>query len=134
MKKVKTIGLYLILGGSFLSFASPNLAHTNRSDAFEPMVFIPIEGKLWVEECVKQYPETLWLADRDVRKTEEGDPTLENTYSEQLFGQKYIEFDRTIMGLHSLPSLTRILVIRRTQDPTSETVTYPVQPFLIKLL
>lgn len=42
------------------------------------------------------------MADVKVRKTEEGVATLQGPYSEQLFGQKYIEFDRTIMTLRCL--------------------------------
>lgn len=59
-------------------------------------------GKEWVEKCVEHHPEILWLADAKVRKTEEGLATLHGTYSEQLFGQKYVEFDRTMMTLHCL--------------------------------
>lgn len=57
---------------------------------------------LWVEKYVESYPELLWLADDAVRKTEEGQATLEGTYSEQLFGHKYIEFDRAFMKIHCL--------------------------------
>ena len=67
-----------------------------------PMVCVSNEGTPWVEGCIRQHPEILWLADEEVRKTEEGDATLEGGYSEQIFGQKYIEFDRTIMTLHCL--------------------------------
>lgn len=67
-----------------------------------PVVLSASEGVLWVEKCIKLHPEIVWLADEHVRKTEEGQATLQGTYSEQLFGQKYIEFDRTIMTLHCL--------------------------------
>ncbi len=60
------------------------------------------KGKKWVEKCVEQHPEVLWLADAEVRKTEEGQATLHRTYSEQLFGHKYVEFDRTMMTLYCL--------------------------------
>lgn len=68
----------------------------------KPIIFSQLKGKLWVKECVKQHPEILCLADRDVRKTEEGQATLKGSYSKQLFGQKYIEFDRTIMTIYCL--------------------------------
>jgi hypothetical protein len=64
-----------------------------------------LEGIQWVKQCVEQHPEILWFADRNVRTTEEGQATLAGTYSEQLFGQKYIEFDRTIMTMHCLKLL-----------------------------
>jgi hypothetical protein len=66
------------------------------------MILSPIEGRQWVEICVEQYPEISWLADNRVRKTEEGQATLQGPYSEQIYGQKYIEFDRTIMTLQCL--------------------------------
>lgn len=59
-------------------------------------------GVAWVRQCVDQYPEILWLAEAEVRKTEEGVATVQGAYSEKLFGQKFIEFDRTIMALHCL--------------------------------
>lgn len=42
------------------------------------------------------------MADAEVRKTEEGLATESSPYSEQLFGQKFLEFDRTIMTLRCL--------------------------------
>jgi hypothetical protein len=59
-------------------------------------------GKSWVEKRVEQYPEILWLADENVRKTEEGQESPTSSYSEQLFNRQYIEFDRTLMTLHVL--------------------------------
>lgn len=53
-------------------------------------------------ELVFLYPEILWLADAQVRATNEGSANEKNAYSEQLFGQKFIEFDRTLMTLHCL--------------------------------
>ncbi len=61
-----------------------------------------VKGLEWVKKCTQQYPEILWLADAEVRKTEEGLATEQSSYSEQLFGQKFIEFDRTIMTLRCL--------------------------------
>ncbi len=104
VKKSGRIGLYLLLGGALLAsiglYANENSSTSVKSS--KPMIFSPIEGIRWVEQCVEQHPEILWLADSNVRKTEEGLATLQGTYSEQLFGQKYIEFDRTIMTIHCL--------------------------------
>lgn len=66
-----------------------------------PALFQEAQGIQWVQTCIDQYPEILWLANRDVRKTEEGQE-LEGSYSEQLFQEKFIEFDRTIMTLRCL--------------------------------
>jgi HAD superfamily hydrolase (TIGR01509 family) len=68
----------------------------------KPIIFSALEGQRWVEKCVQRHPEILWLADASVRKTEEGKESLEGTYSEQFFGRKYVEFDRTIMTLYCL--------------------------------
>lgn len=71
-----------------------------------PIVCSSIQGVKWVEQCIEQHPEILWLADAQVRKTEEGQATVQgSSYSEQLFGKKYVEFDRTIMTLHCLKLL-----------------------------
>ncbi len=97
MKKVEKFGLYLLFGTVALlsSFKSASLAP-------KPVIFSSVAGKQWVEKCVEQHPEILWLADSNVHKTEEGQASLQGTYSEQLFGKKYIEFDRTIMTIHCL--------------------------------
>ncbi len=68
----------------------------------KPVIFSSIEGKEWAEQCVQEHPEILWLANTDVRKTEEGQASLNAPYSEQIFGQKFIEFDRTVMTLRCL--------------------------------
>jgi len=104
MKKAGKIGRYLLLGGALLTslglYANENRSLSVKSS--KPMILSSVEGKQWVELCIEQHPEILWLADSNVRKTEEGIATLQGTYSEQLFGQKYIEFDRTIMTIQCL--------------------------------
>jgi hypothetical protein len=76
--------------------------NTALSKQLQPVILSEVQGTVWVQKCVEQYPEILWLADVKVRKTEEGLATMQGPYSEQLFGQKFIEFDRTIMTLHCL--------------------------------
>jgi hypothetical protein len=61
-----------------------------------------LEGKEWVEKGLQMYPEISWLADANVRKTEEGQASSQRSYSEQLLGKKFIEFDRTVMTIHCL--------------------------------
>jgi len=100
VKKTGKIGLLLLFSGAlFIAFS---LYSNENKASSKPIVFSPVIGREWVEKCVEQYPEILWLADATVRKTEEGEATLQGTYSEQLFGQKYIEFDRTIMTIQCL--------------------------------
>ena len=97
MNKKRKIGLVLLLGGALL------FALTKFSlDSTKPIVFSHAEGRQWVEKCMEQHPEILWLAEANVRKTEEGQATLHGSYSQQLFGQKYIEFDRTLMTIRCL--------------------------------
>jgi len=62
----------------------------------------PLEGKQWSQRCVEEHLEILWLENANVRKTEEGQAFLNAPYSEQIFGQKFIAFDRTLMTLRCL--------------------------------
>ena len=62
----------------------------------------PKETTEWVQLYIEQYPELLWLADEKVQATEEGKASFLGSYSEQIFGRKYIEFDRTLMTLRCL--------------------------------
>lgn len=82
------------MGGAVFASCSPK--------APSPIIFSPLEGKEWVEKCLQLYPEISWLADTNVKKTEEGQASSQRSYSEQLFGEKFIEFDRTIMTIHCL--------------------------------
>ena len=51
---------------------------------------------------IKRYPELLWLTG-NVNATPEGNsPIKSNSISEKLFGQKHIEFDRTMVGINCL--------------------------------
>ena len=105
MQKTKHIGL-AFLAGIILALPFGGHAQTIRelssSNLLQPITLSPTQGTEWVRKCIDQYPEILWLADAKVRKTEEGTATTQGAYSEQLFGQKFIEFDRTIMTLRCL--------------------------------
>lgn len=61
-----------------------------------------LKGQQWAQCCVNLYPEILWLASSEVKKTEEGRASAKESFSEMLFGSKFIEFDRTLMTLRSL--------------------------------
>ena len=102
---LKKIGLYLLVGTllatSFGLHASVN-KNAVLSKQLQPVILSQVQGVTWVQKCIEQYPEILWLADSKVRKTEEGQATMQGSYSEQLFGQKFVEFDRTIMTLRCL--------------------------------
>jgi hypothetical protein len=87
-----------------LSSILPCHAHEKVRDTVvtDPVIFSSLEGKPWVEQCLARHPEIAWLADGGVRKTEEGQATSELPYSEQIYSQKFVEFDRTIMTIHCL--------------------------------
>ncbi len=85
-----------------LVLSAPLLSLERASLNEETLSMIPLTGKAWAETQLSKYPEIAWLADSDVKKTEEGQATLQGAYSEQIFGKKYIEFDRTLMTLHCL--------------------------------
>jgi len=99
------VGLTLLLG-FLLGFGSNASASDKPSskalEQLQPVTSSAVKSVDWVHLCTSQYPEILWLADENVRNTEEGRASLQGAYSEQLFGKKFIEFDRTIMTLHCL--------------------------------
>lgn len=101
--RTRRVVLLSLLG---LSLICVNLyagaAESYSSDSATSIVFSPLKGTPWVKECVARYPEISWLADDKVRKTGEGQAALHGSYSEQLYGRKYIEFDRTIMTIYCL--------------------------------
>ncbi len=56
----------------------------------------------WAKKQVEKYQEIKWLGKREVKGTEEANATEGEAYSVQIFGEKFIEFDRTLMTLHCL--------------------------------
>ncbi len=104
MKKAGQIGLGILFSG--IAFTSLAL-YVNANIPPKPVVFSALEGRAWVDECLKLHPEVKWLAEGHVRKTEEGRATAHGAYSEQLFGKKEIEFDRTIMTIEFLRHVLR---------------------------
>ncbi len=106
MRNTRKCCVFLLIGAAFVfSFGLHAKENEGASTSQQPVIFSPLQGKQWVEQCLAQHPEIIWLADVNARKTEEGQASLQGTYSEQLFGQKYIEFDRTIMTIHCLKLL-----------------------------
>lgn len=98
MKKTTKITSLLLFTGALTLGA----AYIQQKEEPKPIVFSQVEGRAWAEACLKRYPEIGWLADSDVKKTEEGRALEESPYSEQIYGKKFIEFDRTIMTLRCL--------------------------------
>ncbi|KAF3362561.1 hypothetical protein PHSC3_000799 [Chlamydiales bacterium STE3] len=84
------------------AFSYGSVQEISFHKTFQPATLSELQGVEWVKKCVLQYPEIHWLANVEVRKTEEGQATAQSPYSEQLFGQKFVEFDRTIMTLRCL--------------------------------
>ncbi len=56
----------------------------------------------WEENLLRTYPELLHLADDRAVNTQEGFASHEPSPSTRLFGQKYIEFDRTLLTIRCL--------------------------------
>ncbi|NGX39480.1 MAG: hypothetical protein KR126chlam1_00809 [Chlamydiae bacterium] len=101
MSKATKVGLSLLLVGGALgavSFLAPEGTVFSQVTK-EPLIFSKAEGIEWIKKYLEEYPELKWLADENVRKTEEGSEALGGSYSEQLFGKKFVEFDRTMMTL-----------------------------------
>lgn len=94
--------IFLFLAAAIVFSGLCAKENDQSSGYINPIIYSSYEGRQWVEECVKQHPEILWLADSNVRQTEEGQAIIQGSYSEQLFGQKFVEFDRTIMTIHCL--------------------------------
>jgi hypothetical protein len=102
LKKVKKMLFLRFLFVSFVFISFNHFSFNHSLFCHELFIENPAERKLWVEKCVEKYPEILWLANSQVRKTEEGQTSKSKSYSEYLFGEKFIEFDRTIMTLYCL--------------------------------
>ena len=49
----------------------------------------------WVDRYIEDCPELLWLADKKVHKTEEGRVSKGKSWSEAIFGERFVEFDRS---------------------------------------
>lgn len=57
----------------------------------------------WIGNIVNSFPELCeWLGNENVQITNEGVSSKDSSYSEQLFGKKYVEFDRSVLTLQCL--------------------------------
>ena len=99
--KMQKVGL-LIFGGATLLAAAPGPCFSEQA---QPVALSKMQDELWVLKCVGRHPETLWLADAEVRKTEEGKATIRGSYSAELFGLNFPEFDRTMTTILCLRSI-----------------------------
>jgi hypothetical protein len=68
----------------------------------QPVPLFLSEGVLWVKKTLGQYPEINWLVVTNVPQPQGAQINADHSYSEQLYSQKSIEFDRTLMSLYSL--------------------------------
>src|SRR5579862_821028 len=101
VKKTKMLGLYLLLAGTVLITPFGLNARIHRPTV-QPMVLSSLEGVQWVKKCIERHPEISWLADNNVRITQEGQASKEASYSVQIYGKDYPEFNRTILSLYFL--------------------------------
>lgn len=98
----KQWSLLVILLAS-VCFSACKCKKSQAQQSAKPQATAPAsEEKQWVYKMLVHYPEIKWLANAEVRKTEEGQAAVDKPYSEQFFGQKFIEFDRSLMSLYCL--------------------------------
>lgn len=102
MHKTRQMGLTLTIGLLLGAGSYAYAKDETPAKAVQTVTSSAVKGVDWVHLCTSQYEEILWLADENVRKTEEGRASLQGTHSERLFGKNFIEFDRTIMTLRCL--------------------------------
>lgn len=70
--------------------------------AAAPIVNPLSEQRNWVGKIAVLYPEIFWLANPGITKTEEGHAPAGNSFSQMLFSEKFVEFDRALLSLYSL--------------------------------
>lgn len=60
----------------------------------------------WVKILIQNYPELVWLADKNVDITQEGIPKQhEKSWSYRIWGHHYPEFDRAVLSIWALRSI-----------------------------
>lgn len=108
MNKVKKIaGKVFFVGLTLAAFSYPSRALATATKPpirhdLRPVILSPYSGIILVQKCIRQYPEVLWMANGGVKHTQEGIASSKEPYSEQLFGKRFVEFDRTMMTLYCL--------------------------------
>jgi hypothetical protein len=68
----------------------------------QPVGRIEAQGIEWARASICKHPEIEWLGQETVKITEEGRASAQGPYSEQLYGKRFIEVDRTLMTLRCL--------------------------------
>lgn len=63
--------------------------------------------KQWTKQMLEKYKELSWLADKQVSITHDYSANSKDSYSKDLYGKQYIEFDRTMLSLEVLLRLRR---------------------------
>jgi Family of unknown function (DUF6829) len=102
MKKIILISSLILVFGVLTSSTYCKNQKKDKTASHSLVTISKAKGKNWVKECLQKYPEIIWLADENVQITQEGNKTFNNSFSEQLFNKKFVEFDRTIMTFHCL--------------------------------
>src|SRR5690606_35008786 len=70
------------------------------TSSFEIPSLEALGSKKWVKEKLETYPELTWLLDKNVQHTQEGKvEQFSHSWSKQLTGSHYPEFERTILSL-----------------------------------
>jgi hypothetical protein len=97
-KKTKWRGIFFQgLAFSFLGSQVPCPAYGAEAKTGDTIDMARIGSHQWIEEKVKTYPELEWLLGEDVEHTQEGASSQqESSWSKNLKGQHYPEFERTM--------------------------------------
>jgi hypothetical protein len=66
------------------------------------VIFSTSEDIEWVQQCIVSYPELEMLADLNVKKTERDYANPNDSFSMQIYGKNFVEFDRAITILFCL--------------------------------
>ncbi len=100
--------LWIILFASLCLSACKCRQNANTAqNASTPAAPVPAplamtEGRLWVRTITSQYPEINWLSIAKVHQPHDSQITADHSYSEQIYFQKFIDFDRSLMSMYSL--------------------------------
>ncbi|MFZ0564631.1 MAG: hypothetical protein WAM28_00310 [Chlamydiales bacterium] len=103
MKRAGRFGLLLLLGGSIAASIGLYMYKIHTEPLYNgPLSFIDEEGILWAKRCMDQYPETYWLVHSKEEAAQEQRSVADQSFSEQLLGERSSTLDRTLMTLNCL--------------------------------
>lgn len=89
-----------------LTLDSLKVKNSYSPDHFEETIDDDPTKLPWVKVLIQNYPELLWLADKNVEVTQEGFPSdQEKSWSYRMWGHHYPEFDRAVLSIWALRAI-----------------------------